>query len=71
MINITITGKDVKATEAIKDYVEKKMERIERYFDSDIDVAVTIKAEKTEQIERILGKKRKSHSYNEFNQRKI
>ena len=50
MINITITGKEVKATEAIKDYVEKKMERIERYFDEDIDVTVTIKAEKTEQI---------------------
>ena len=49
-MNITITGKEVKATEAIKDYVEKKMERIERYFDSDVDVAVTIKAEKTEQI---------------------
>ena len=50
MINITITGKEVKATEAIKDYVEKKMERIERYFDGDIDVTVTIRAEKTEQI---------------------
>ena len=50
MINITITGKEVKATEAIKEYVEKKMERVERYFDSDIDVTVTIRAEKTEQI---------------------
>ena len=50
MINITITGKEVKATEAIKDYVEKKMERVERYFDGDIDVTVTIRAEKTEQI---------------------
>jgi len=50
MINITITGKDVKATEAIRDYVEKKMERIERYFDNDIDVTVTIKTERTEQI---------------------
>ena len=50
MINITITGKEVKATEAIKDYVEKKIERIERYFDGDIDVTVTIRAEKTEQI---------------------
>lgn len=50
MMNITITGKDVKATEAIKDYTQKKMERIEKYFDGDIDVAVTIRAEKTEQI---------------------
>lgn len=50
MMNITITGKDVKATEAIRDYTQKKMERIEKYFDGDIDVTVTIKAEKTEQI---------------------
>ncbi len=49
-MNITITGKDVKATEAIRDYVEKKMERVEKYFDGDIEVAVTIKAEKTQQI---------------------
>ena len=40
-MNITITGKDIKATDAIREYVEKKMERIEKYFDSDIDVVVT------------------------------
>ena len=40
-MNITITGKEVKATDAIKDYVEKKMERVEKYFDGDIDVSVT------------------------------
>ena len=50
MVNIKITGKDVVATEAIKDYVEKKMDRIERYFDGDVEVGVTIKTEKTEQI---------------------
>ena len=50
MMNITITGKDLKATEAIRDYVEKKMERVEKYFDGDIEVNVTIKTEKTEQI---------------------
>lgn len=49
-MNITITGKEVKATDAIKDYVEKKMERVEKYFDGDIEVSVTIRAEKTEQI---------------------
>ena len=50
MVNIKITGKDVVATEAIKDYVEKKMDRIERYFEGDVEVGVTIKTEKTEQI---------------------
>ena len=46
MINITITGKELKATEAIKDYAEKKLSRIEKYFgDEAIDVTVTIKTE--------------------------
>lgn len=47
-MNITITGKELKATDAIKDYVEKKLTRIEKYFgDDEIDVAVTIKKENT------------------------
>lgn len=50
-MNITITGKEVKATEAIKDYVEKKLTRIEKYFgEEDLDVNVTIKTEKNAQI---------------------
>ena len=45
-MNITITGKELKATEAIKDYVEKKLTRIEKYFaDENVDVNVTIKKE--------------------------
>ncbi len=50
MVNIKITGKDIKATEAIEDYLEKKMDRIEKYFDGDIEVVVTIKTERAEQI---------------------
>ena len=52
-MNITITGKDLQATEAIKDYVAKKVERIEKYFANDLDnmeVNVTIKAEKSAQV---------------------
>ena len=45
-MNITITGKELKATEAIKEYVERKLARIEKYFsDEEIDVTVTIKKE--------------------------
>lgn len=51
-----ITGKDLKATEAIKDYVDKKLERIEKYFDENIDTTVTIKTEKAEQIAEISVK---------------
>ena len=50
MVNIKITGKDLKATEAIEEYIERKMDRIEKYFEGDIEVSVTIKTERTEQI---------------------
>lgn len=49
-MSIKITGRDIKATEAIKEYAEKKAERLEKYFDGEYDVVVTIKAEKTEQV---------------------
>jgi len=50
-MNIVITGKELKATEAIKEYVEKKLERIERYFEgTEIDVSVKIKTERAYQI---------------------
>ena len=53
-MNIKITGKDLKATEAIKDYVEKKLERVEKYFEGEeIDVLATIRLEKGEQIAEI------------------
>ena len=49
----TITGKELKATEAIKEYVEKKLTRVEKYFDeetgADVEVNVTIKNEKETQ----------------------
>lgn len=49
-MEIKITGKDLKATEAIKDYVEKKLTRLEKYFDGNINVVVTIRTEGKEQI---------------------
>ncbi len=49
-MNIKIIGKDLKATDAIKDYTAKKLERLEKYFDGEIDVIVTIKVEKNVQI---------------------
>lgn len=52
-MNIIIKGKDLKATEAIKDYVERKVERLEKYFGEDFDVSVTIRAEKNNQIAEI------------------
>ena len=50
-MDIKIVGKDLTATDAIKDYVEKKLERIEKYFEGEnINVSVTIKGEKNLQI---------------------
>ena len=49
-MNVTILGKDLSATEAIKDYVNKKMDRIEKYFGEDFDVSITFRAERNEQI---------------------
>lgn len=50
IMNITISGKDLKATEAIKDYAEKKMERLVKYFGEEFDVNLTIRTEREEQI---------------------
>ena len=49
-MNITILGRDLKATDAIKDYAEKKMERLVKYFGEDFDATITIKTERAEQI---------------------
>ena len=51
MINLTITDKELKATEAIKNYIEEKLTRIEKYFgDEEVLANVKIKMEKNEQI---------------------
>ena len=55
-MNITISGKDLKATDAIKEYATKKMERLVKYFGEDFDVTLTIKTERTEQIAEISVK---------------
>ncbi len=49
-MNVTILGKDVSATEAIKDYVYKKMDRLEKYFGENFDVSLTLRTERNEQI---------------------
>ena len=50
-MNVKVTGKDVKVTDAISDYAEKKLDRVEKYFEGqDVNATVTIKAEKNSQI---------------------
>ena len=51
-MQIKITGKELKVTDAINDYVERKMERIAKYFE-DAEADVTLRTEKNEQIAEI------------------
>ncbi len=44
-MNIKIVAKDLTATEAIKDYIGKKSERLVKYFGEDFEVIATIKTE--------------------------
>lgn len=49
-MNIKITGKDLQATESIKDYIERKLERLVKYFGEEFEVLATIKTEGKEQV---------------------
>ena len=51
-MKVKIIGKELKITEAINDYVEKKLERIEKYFE-DAEADVTLKTEKNVQTAEI------------------
>lgn len=49
-MNIKITGKDLKATDSIKSYIESKAERLQKTLGEEFDVIATIKTEGNEQI---------------------
>lgn len=51
-MKISIHGDHVKITESIKDYVEEKISKLEKYFDkeSDVDVIVKIRIRGNDQI---------------------
>ena len=51
-MKIKVTGKELKITEAMNDYVEKKLDRIDKYFDN-AEADVTLRTEKNEQIAEI------------------
>ena len=52
-MKIKITGKELKITEAINNYVERKLDRIDKYFE-DAEADVTLRTEKNEQIAEIF-----------------
>lgn len=53
-MNVRVTGKDMQVTEAINDYAERKLERIEKYFEGEeVNATVTIKSEGNLQVAEI------------------
>ena len=48
-----MNGKELKVTDAINDYIERKLERIDKYFE-DASAEVTVKTEKNEQIAEVM-----------------
>lgn len=48
-MEVKVIGKEIKVTEAINDYIERKLERIDKYFE-EAKAEVTIKSEKNAQI---------------------
>ena len=53
-MNIKITGKELKATDSIKNYIEEKSTRIQKYFETEeVELYVTIKKEGEDQVAEI------------------
>lgn len=48
-MEVKVIGKEIKVTDAINDYAEKKLERIDKYFEN-AKAEVTVKSEKNEQV---------------------
>ena len=49
-MNIKITGKNIEITQAIREYIEKRMERLEKFEGKNTDVNVVCSVEREEQI---------------------
>lgn len=52
-MEIKVLGKGIEVTDAINDYVERKLERIEKYFENS-SAEVTIRTERNEQIAEVV-----------------
>ena len=55
-MKVQVIGKDFKVTDAINDYAERKLERIDKYFEES-SAEVVVKSEKNEQISKEIEKK--------------
>lgn len=48
-MNLAVTGHHVEVTDALKDYVSEKMDKLERHFDNITDIHVILSVEKLRQ----------------------
>jgi len=49
-MKIIFKGKHIEVTDAIRNYIEKRLSKLERYFDHILEVIVTLSVEKNRQI---------------------
>ena len=49
-MNIKITGKNIEVTGAMKDYIEKRLERLEKFTSENTDINVVCSVEREDQI---------------------
>lgn len=49
-MKITFKGKHIEVTDAMREYIEKKLNKIDRHFDHILEVIVTLSVEKNRQI---------------------
>lgn len=57
-MKLLIIEKDIESTDAIRDYTEKKLERVQKYFEQDIEAEVTLREEgqmKVTQFQVVVG----------------
>ena len=45
-----MTGKNLDLTDGLKARIEEKLSKLDRYFNSEVDVQVTLKVQKLDQI---------------------
>lgn len=53
-MNVKITAKNLELTDAIKNYIEKKLKRIDKYFDYVLDVSVILEVQRNVHSAEIL-----------------
>lgn len=49
MMKVTVIAKDIELTPALRESVEKKIGKLEKYFEGDVEAKATLKVQKTKQ----------------------